>query len=184
MWWFHRALKTVVEWICLAILVGLTGVVVYATTFRYLGASPSWYDEVAQILLAWLTYFSAVYAMFNRQHMGFAGLMLSLPITLRLFVLVLSEVLVISFFGVAAWFGTKLLPFAQYDTLLSLPWITMAMVQSVIPLTAALMIVASCLTFPKIYAETRAGIDREHLEIDQAIATAEAEHGSAERGRS
>ena len=89
MWWIHRTLKTVVEWISLAILIGLTGVVVYATTFRYLGSSPSWYDEVAQILLAWLTYFAAVYAMFNRQHMGFAGLMLSLPTPLRIAVLLL-----------------------------------------------------------------------------------------------
>jgi TRAP-type C4-dicarboxylate transport system permease small subunit len=55
MWWIHRTLKTVVEWISLAILIGLTGVVVYATTFRYLGSSPSWYDEVAQISRGSLT---------------------------------------------------------------------------------------------------------------------------------
>ena len=183
MWWIHRTLKTVVEWISLAILIGLTGVVVYATTFRYLGSSPSWYDEVAQILLVWLTYFAAVYAMFNRQHMGFAGLMLSLPTPLRIAVLLLSETLIVAFFGVAAWYGTMLLPFAQYDTLLSISWITMAMVQSVIPITAVLMIAASCLTFPEIFRDTLSGIDREHLEIDQAIASAEAEYGVGEEGK-
>ena len=97
---------------------------------------------MAQILLAWLTYFAAVYAMFNRQHIGFAGLMLSLPTPLRIAVLLLSETLIVAFFGVAAWYGTMLLPFAQYDTLLSISWITMAMVQSVIPITAVLMIAA------------------------------------------
>ena len=76
-----------------------------------------------------------------------------------------------------------LLPFAQYDTLLSISWITMAMVQSVIPITAVLMIAASCLTFPEIFRDTLSGIDREHLEIDQAIASAEAEYGVGKEGK-
>ena len=78
---FERVLLRCLEAICLALLLSLTGAVIYSTTMRYLGASPSWYDEIASVLLAWLTYFGATYALFLRQHMGFAGLVVALPFT-------------------------------------------------------------------------------------------------------
>lgn len=178
----RRALCLVVESFCLFLLIVLTCVVVYSTTMRYLGASPSWYDEIAQVLLAWLTYFAAVYAMFNRQHMGFAGLVLSMPRPLRLTLLLLSEALIVVFFGVAAWYGAQLLPFAAFDTLVSLPSVSMAVVQSVIPISAVLMILAALLTLPDVIRDAMSGVDREHAEIDNAIAAAEADARAAARG--
>ena len=178
----RRAVGRAVEAMCLLLLVALTCAVVYATTMRYLGASPSWYDEIAQVLLAWLTYFAAVYAMFQRQHMGFAGFVLSMPRPLRLVLLLLSEALILAFFGTAAWFGWAVLPIAAFDTLLSLPWVSMAVVQSVIPIASVLMILASLLTLPEVIRDAMSGVDREHAEIDQAIAEAEAEARAAGRG--
>ena len=67
----ERILLRCIETICLALLLMLTAAVIYSTTMRYFGASPSWYDEIASVLLAWLTYFGAVYALFHRQHMSF-----------------------------------------------------------------------------------------------------------------
>lgn len=177
----RRLLTQAVELCCLALLVVLTGIVCYATIMRYLGASPSWYDELAQVMLAWLSYFAAVYAMFQRNHMGFAGLVLAMPRPLRLLLVLLAEALILVFFGIAAWYGWAILPVAAFDTLISLPSVTMAMVQSVIPITGVLMILASLLTLPDVIRDALSGVDREHAEIDQAIATAEAETRAALR---
>jgi TRAP-type C4-dicarboxylate transport system permease small subunit len=170
-----------VEAMCIVLLVVLTLTVVYSTTMRYLGASPSWYDEIAQGLLAWLSYFAAVYAMFHRQHMGFAGLVMAMPKPFRLFFVIFAEVAVLGFFGVAVWFGWAVLPIAAFDSLVSLRWVSLAVVQSVIPITGVLMIYASLVTLPKLFRDAMAGIDRDHVEIAEAIAAAEADIRSNER---
>ncbi|TMV64304.1 TRAP transporter small permease subunit, partial [Thioclava sp. BHET1] len=117
----ENVLLRVIETICLVLLVLLAFCVVYATTMRYLGASPVWYDEIASVLLAWLTYFGATYAVFKRQHMGFAGLVTALPGRLAVALALVSEVLVLGFFLVVAWFGYAVLSVAAYDSLVSLP---------------------------------------------------------------
>lgn len=176
-----RAVARLVETMCLLLLVALTGAVVYATIFRYLGASPVWYDEMAQVLLAWLTYFAAVHAMFNRQHMGFAGLVLAMPRPARLVFVLAAEAAILVFFGVAVYYGATILPIAAYDSLLSLPWVSMAVIQSVIPITGVLMIFASLATLPRMLRDAMAGIDRDHAEIAEAIAAAEADIRASER---
>ena len=171
----EKALLRVVETIGLALLLALTFAVIYAATMRYFGASPSWYDELASVLLAWLTYFGATYAVFMRQHMGFGGLVTALPRGPAVALTLLSECLVLIFFGLVAWFGYHVLAVAAYDSLLSLPWLTLDIVQSVIPVTAILMIIGTLLTMPRALRDAAAGIDAEHAEIAHAIAEAEAE---------
>lgn len=171
----EKALLRVVETIGLALLLALTFAVIYATTMRYFGASPSWYDELASVLLAWLTYFGATYAVFMRQHMGFGGLVTALPRGPAVALTLLSECLVLIFFGLVAWFGYHVLAVAAYDSLLSLPWLTLDIVQAVIPLTAVLMIIGTLLTLPRALRDAAAGIDAEHAEIAHAIAEAEAD---------
>ena len=171
----EKTLLRLVETICIALLLTLAAAVVYSTTMRYIGASPSWYDEIASVLLAWLTYYGATYAMFLRQHMGFAGLVTALPSVPAVALAVFSEVLVIAYFAITGWFGYAVLKVAAYDALLSLPWLTLDIVQSVIPVTAALMIIATLLTMPRALRDAAAGVDHEHAEIEHAIAEAEAE---------
>lgn len=171
----EKTLLRVVETIGLALLLALTFAIIYSTTMRYFGASPSWYDELASVLLAWLTYFGATYAVFMRQHMGFGGLVTALPRGPAVALTLLSECLVLIFFGLVAWFGYHVLAVAAYDSLLSLPWLTLDIVQSVIPVTAILMIIGTLLTMPRALRDAAAGIDAEHAEIAHAIAEAEAE---------
>ncbi|MFV0360962.1 TRAP transporter small permease [Tropicimonas sp.] len=171
---FEKSLLRLIETISILLLLMLTGAVIYSTTMRYLGASPSWYDEVASVLLAWLTYFGATYAVFMRQHMGFAGLVTALPRNFAIALAFFTELLVVGYFAIVAWYGYAVLPVAAYDSLLSLPWLTLDIVQSVIPVTAVLMIVGTVLTMPRNLRDAAAGVDREHSEIEQAIAEAEA----------
>lgn len=180
---FERVLLRCLEVICLALLLGLTGAVVYATTMRYLGASPSWYDEIASVLLAWLTYFGATYALFLRQHMSFGGLVTALPRNAAVALALFSELLIIGFFAVVAWYGNAVLAVAKWDSLLSLRWMTLDIVQSVIPITAVLMIIGTLLTMPRVLRDAAAGIDQEHAEIAHAIAEAERETANMSQGK-
>ena len=177
----EKALLRLIESIGLALLVALACSVIYSTTMRYLGQSPSWYDEIASVLLAWLTFFGASYAVFLRQHMGFAGLVTALPAHLAVLVAGVAEILVLAYFGTVAWFGYHVLPVAAFDALLSLPWLTLDIVQSVIPITAVLMIIGTLLTLPKTLRDAASGVDHEHAEIEQAIAEAEAEADALQR---
>jgi len=172
---FERLLVRAIETVCIVLLLALTVSVIYATTMRYLGASPSWYDEMASVMLAWLTYFGATYAVFMRHHMSFAGLVAALPRTLAVALAAFSEVLVITYFAVVAWYGNAILAVAKWDSLLSLPWMTLDIVQSVIPVTSVLMIIGTVMTMPRALRDAAAGVDHEHAEIEQAIAEAEKE---------
>ena len=176
---FHKALLWLIETICIVLLVGLAVIVIYSTTMRYLGSSPSWYDEIASVMLAWLTYFGATYALFLRQHMGFGGLVTALPRKAAIALALFSEFLVIGFFAVVAWYGWKVLAVAKWDSLLSIRWMTLDIVQSVIPVTAALMILGTFLTMPRALRMAAEGVDADHAEIEHAIAEAERENAAS-----
>ena len=51
-------------------MVALAVIVVVGVGFRKAGASLVWYDEVASIMLAWLTYYGAALAALSRSHIG------------------------------------------------------------------------------------------------------------------
>ena len=70
-----RAYGRMLEAVVIFLMVALTAVVVFAVISRKAGASLSWYDEVASIQLAWLTYYGAALAAYKRAHIGFPGLL-------------------------------------------------------------------------------------------------------------
>jgi TRAP-type C4-dicarboxylate transport system permease small subunit len=148
---------------------------------RHLGSSPSWYDEIASVQLAWLTYFGATYALFRRQHMSFGGIVAALPKHAAVALALFSELLLIGFFAIVAWYGNAVLAVAKWDSLLSIRWMTLDIVQSVIPITAVLMIIGTLLTMPRALRDAAVGVDTEHAEIEQAIAEAERENADTSR---
>ncbi|TMV69772.1 hypothetical protein FGG78_30580, partial [Thioclava sp. BHET1] len=64
------------------------------------------------------------------------------------------------------------------------PWLRLDIVQSVVPITSVLMILGTLLTLPQVLRDAAAGVDREHAEIDHAIADAEAEAAAGSRSYS
>ena len=120
---FARALGSLLEWVLIALMLALTIVVVTAVVYRKLGASFSWYDEIASIMLAWITYYGAALAALRRRHIGFDGLLLALPRPARLAGVVVAEVLVLGFFVLLAWAGWRVLDVLSGDTLVSLTWV-------------------------------------------------------------
>ena len=55
------------------------------------------------------------------------------------------------------------------ETLVSLSWVTLSFTQSVIPIGAALFILAEIFSIPEAWRNAMAGIDYEKEMIDQAI---------------
>jgi len=114
-----------------------------------------WYDELASVLLAWLTYYGAALAAYKRAHIGFPGLVRSLRPSQRLPVVLFAEALTIAFFVLLAWVGASILDVLATDYLVSLPTVSVMYTQSVIPIGAALYVVAELLVLPQVLAEAR-----------------------------
>ncbi len=165
---FHRLarwLDQLLQWTLMVLMVTLTTVVIVAVIYRKLGASLSWYDEVAAILLAWVTYYGAALAALRRRHIGFDGVLLALPLPRRMYAVVVAEVCVIGFFALLAWTGMTVLEVLEGESLVSLTWVPIQLTQSVIPIGAALFIIAELISLPEYWRQVRAGHSLEHPEI-------------------
>jgi TRAP-type C4-dicarboxylate transport system permease small subunit len=159
--WLERGL----EWFLIVQMVALTAVVVYAVIVRKLGVSASWYDEVAAIQLAWLTWYGAGLAALKRKHIAFDGVLLAMGTSWRAAAIVLGEGLVIAFFALMTWSGWQVLVVLEGMSLISLPWVPVQFTQSVIPVGGALFILCTLLSLPEYWRGTMAGHSFEHPEI-------------------
>jgi len=144
----REGLRRVLEVLVLVLMAGLAVVVVVGVGFRKAGASLVWYDEVASILLAWLTYYGAALAALHRAHIGIPTLVNHLTGRVRTAAVLLGELCVLTFFGVLAWAGVRVLSVLGGTTLVSLPWVPAAVAQSVIPIGAVLFMAAQLLSLP------------------------------------
>ena len=139
---FRAGYGRALEWLIAALMIVLFVEVTAGVVFRALGASLSWYDEVASHLLAWLTFYGAALASVRRAHIGCPELVDVLPWRTRRWVSVGAQVVVVAFFALLGSVGARILPILAGDSLVSLPWLSVAVVQSVIPISAALIVVA------------------------------------------
>jgi len=144
------------EWVVIALMAALFLAVSAGVLFRSFGQALVWYDEIASVLLAWLTYYAAALAALKRSHIGFPGLVRGLEPAWRLPVVLLAEGLVIAFFVLLAWIGFTVLEVLATDSLVSLPQISVAWTQSVIPIGATLFVIAQLLNLRQVLAEARA----------------------------
>jgi TRAP-type C4-dicarboxylate transport system permease small subunit len=130
------------EWVVTALMIALAIEVALGVVFRTFGQSLSWYDEVASVLLAWLTFYGAALASVRRAHIGCPELVDKMPWRARRIANIAAQSLVIAFFLLLGGVGLWVLPVLATDVMVSLPWIPISVVQSVIPLSAALIVVA------------------------------------------
>lgn len=162
---FRTGLERILEaWMVIMVVV-MTAIVVFAVIWRKAGASFIWYDEVAAILLAWITYYGAALAALKRAHIGFDGILLALPMRWRMIALVVAEAFVFLFFIVLAWTGWQVLGVLQGMRLISLPWVPVQLTQSVIPIGAVLFILCEALSLPDYVKLVRAGVSHDELEV-------------------
>jgi len=155
---FRRGYERFLEWVCIALMAALAAEVVAGVVFRYAGHSLVWYDEVATILLAWVTFYGAALAVLKHAHMGVPEIVRMLPPGPRVAAVVVAQLCTISFFVLLAWVGYSVLEILASDRLVSLPEVSEAYAISVIPISAVMFILGQILIFPEVLREAR----REH----------------------
>jgi len=145
--------ERLLEAITVFLIVSLAAVVVLGVIYRWSGHALSWYDEVASVQLAWLTYYGAALAALKRSHIGVPGLIAAISPLYRVPLVICAELVIIGFFLVLAWNGYVVLVILEGDTLISLPYIGTQFTQSVIPIAAILFVIAEILNLPQIWRE-------------------------------
>jgi len=145
---FRSAYEKFLEAIVIVLMSALAIEVTIGICYRALGNSLSWYDEVAVILLAWLTFYGSALAALKRAHIGFPGLVKSMPPARRVVFVIVGKILVIGFMALLGWIGFSILDVLATDYLISFPDVSVAWTQSVIPISCALFIVAELLNLP------------------------------------
>lgn len=140
---FGRVIYLVECWatLLLALMVVL---VCLGVIFRYaLDSALAWYDEFASYLLVWLTFYGAVPASYYQRHIRFETVMDRLmPATKRRWEIV-AEGFVMVFQAVLFYYGWQLTRKMGDETAVSLVWVKMGWVYSVLPITGALMLLIS-----------------------------------------
>jgi TRAP-type transport system small permease protein len=158
---WRRRYERLLEWVAIALMAALAVEVTVGVVFRYSGYSLVWYDEVATILLAWVTFYGSALAVMKHAHMGVPEIVRMLPAGMRVGATVAAQACTLAFFALLAWFGYVILEILASDRLVSLPEVSVAYAQSVIPVSAVLIIIAQALVFPEVLREARRGrIDR------------------------
>ena len=153
-----RALyEKVLEAVVIFLMAVLAAEVTVGVIFRSAGRSLVWYDEIASILLAWLTFYGSALAAAKRAHIGCPEVVAMMPPRARLALRIVAEVLVIAFFALVAWMGYSILGVLATDNLVSLPAVSVAYTQSVIPISAVLIVIAEILTLPAVLADALHG---------------------------
>jgi TRAP-type C4-dicarboxylate transport system permease small subunit len=152
--WLGRALEIAV----IVLMLALVAVVFLGVVYRKAGASLSWYDEVASVMLAWLTYYGAALAALRREHIGFSGIVDWVDVRLRLVMVAVGEIFIFAFFILLAWYGVKVLVVLGGDALVSLPWVPTRFTQSVIPVGAALFVLAEALSLPQVWRQAKSSV--------------------------
>ena len=133
-----------IEWWAMLLLAFMVVLVCLGVFFRYmLDASLAWYDEFASYLLVWLTFYGTVSAFYQRRHIGFETFVARLMPATRAKLEIVAELLVLGFQVVLLYYGLLLVRKMGGETAVSLEWVKMGWVYSVLPISGALMLVIS-----------------------------------------
>lgn len=152
---FRRGYERFLEWVCIALMAALAAEVTAGVVFRYAGHSLVWYDEVACILLAWVTFYGSALAVLKHAHMGVPEIVRMLPRGPRVAVTVVAQLCTLAFFVLLGWIGFSILEILATDYLVSLPGISVAWATSAIPIGAVLFVVGQLLVWPEVLRAAR-----------------------------
>lgn len=137
---FVAALQLFSAALCLA----MVSVVVVGVFYRYvMDDALVWYDEFAGYVLVWLTMYGSAFTLARRKHIGFETLVEGLPPGARRAAEVFGHLCVLGFSLVLVVSGWQLVREMGEETAVSLPWVRMAWVYSVMPISGVLMALVS-----------------------------------------
>ncbi len=140
---FNRLIR-LIEWWATVLMVAMVVVVTLGVFYRYvLAASLPWYDEFASYLLVWLTFYGAVVASYRGRQISFDTLLEKLAPRPRRMVAVIGECFTLAFQTVLFSYGIILVRALGRETAVSLEWVRMGWIYSVLPISGGLMLLVS-----------------------------------------
>lgn len=146
------------EYTCVLLMLAMTIVVAAGVVSRYVfGAALVWYDEFAEYILVWTTFYGVVLASHHRAHIGFETLVESLPPPLMRGFELLGELLLLGLQGIILYYGLVLLDAMEFETAISLPWVKMTWVYSVMPISAAMGLIVGLRNMLTIFGKKGKG---------------------------
>lgn len=169
----RRAYDRLLATLTIALLVTLALVVLYSVGARASGFSPIWYDEVASILLAWISFLGAALATLRNAHLNFENLLVAQPRPVRAALFVFVETVFVLTFGLICWAGWRILGVFNDEVLTSIAWVQLAYVRSIVPIGALLMLVSRLFVVHQNWLRVMAGRDAESEEIQAEIVRAQ-----------
>lgn len=155
------------EIVVVANMIALATVVTVGFASRLFGSPFSWYDEVASVGLAWLTYYGAALAAAKGAHIGCPSVINYFSPKVRLPIAMLAEAITIGFFVLLAYTGMQVLVILEGSTLISLTSVSVQFTQSVIPIGAVLFIIAELLRLPEVIKSAKGAGFVDH-ELEEA----------------
>ena len=166
---FRRRYGAFLEWVVIALMVILAAEVTLGVVFRGIGRSLSWYDEIASVLLAWLTFYGSALASVKRAHIGCPELVERMPWPERRAFGIVTQLLLIAFFVLLGGVGVWITPVLATDSLVSLPRVPMSVVQSVIPISAALIVIAEVTHLIDLIADKTSPRDAQSVALSDGL---------------
>jgi len=142
---FRDGYGRVLEVVVMILVIALAVEVTLGVVFRTLGQSLAWYDEIASVMLAWLTFYGSALASVKRAHISCPEVVDQATPQVKRALAIVAQLLVIAFFALLGWVGASILPILAGDALVSVPEVPMSVVQSVIPISCVLILIAEAL---------------------------------------
>src|SRR5262245_28520853 len=133
-----------IEWWATLLLVLMVVLAILGAFFRSaLAAWLAWYDEFASYLLVWLPFSGTVVASYRHRHIGFEVVVDRLQPRTRRIVDFVGESFVLLFQVVLLYYGWLLTRKMGDETAVSLVWVKMSWIYSVLPIAGGLMFLIS-----------------------------------------
>ena len=132
-------------------MIALAVTVVVGVVYRWSGNALVWYDEVASVQLAWLTYYGSAYAALKGAHIGVPSILKSFPIPMRKVFFIVSKIVIYGFFALMTYYGLIVMKLIHGETLTTLEWVPQSLVQSVIPVGSFLFMLSETLRLKEDY---------------------------------
>ena len=148
---FKQSYDACLQYVMFVMMIALSVTVVVGVVYRWSGNALVWYDEVASVQLAWLTYYGSAYAALKGAHIGVPSILKSFPIPIRKVFFVVSKIVIYSFFALMTYYGLIVMKLIHGETLTTLEWVPQSLVQSVIPVGSFLFMLSETLRLKEDY---------------------------------
>ena len=118
-----RALELAIYYLSAGLMLGLTGVILYAVVARYFfNAAPSWSEEVPRVLFLWVTYLAIAVAMKRDRSLRVTFLLDRLPPLAKLWVELVMHASIFVMLAFLLWHNVPVIQLNSNTRMLATQW--------------------------------------------------------------